>query len=573
MIAVVIVFAAVLLTFRNTTKKRFHEVSLVDFEFRTVAIVDRRYVSFTLDWWPPDQGIPFPPPDGWGPHANVLDVDLQDPKLRALVKSVGPSILRIGGTMDKIVEYHFPQYASFCSRHTAMDSRPPPCLNASRWDELHEFARATNSQIVFGLSYPETAAKDGTWNSSQAKALFLYSKQQNYTKQTTLFGFELGEELSHFQPGTLQFGHYIQAYHECAHLFREIFHDRSSADSIPGDVRPLLMGPCPGMAWPTLATWFPAFLESTKDILDVAVYHSYNQIEYPDKFYLNKTVPSGDISTKNGTCSGDTGWQAVAMKGFVDDMNRRTDHRSPLLLWLGEMGPHNGGGGPGDISSSFASSFGYIDTLGTLARLNHKVLARQTLVGGKYELLRCSTGFDGVCDFEPHPDYYVAFLWSNLMGTTVLNAPGNDYLNYMNEGDWMQDLMFHVHCSAAHPDNPERDGSITVAFSNKSPDTSFVVPTFVNGSRRVEYILQAHVSNEGHHERVLEPSHDERFDSKEVSLNGNRLQMGDTSRLPWLRGKQVSNDSTNPWMIAPASLGFVEFPNAGIIACSSAALT
>jgi hypothetical protein len=72
---------------------------------------------------------------------------------------------------------------------------------------------------------------------------------------------------------------------------------------------------------------------------------------------------------------------------------------------------------------------------------------------------------------------------------------------------------------------------------------------------------------------VLEPSHDERFDSKEVSLNGNRLQMGDTSRLPWLRGKQVSNDSTNPWMIAPASLGFVEFPNAGIIACSSAALT
>ena len=24
--------------------------------------------------------------------------------------------------------------------------------------------------------------------------------------------------------------------------------------------RPRLMGPCPGMSWPELATWFPAFL-------------------------------------------------------------------------------------------------------------------------------------------------------------------------------------------------------------------------------------------------------------------------------------------------------------------------
>lgn len=52
-------------------------------------------------------------------------------------------------------------------------------------------------------------------------------------------------------------------------------------------------------------------------------------------------------------------------------------------LWLGEFGPHNGGGG-GTYASTFVSSFWYIDALGTLSELNHSVLARQTLVGGNY---------------------------------------------------------------------------------------------------------------------------------------------------------------------------------------------
>jgi hypothetical protein len=52
-------------------------------------------------------------------------------------------------------------------------------------------------------------------------------------------------------------------------------------------------------------------------------------------------------------------------------------------LWLGEFGPHNGGGG-GTYASTFVSSLWYLDALGTLAELNHSVLARQTLVGGNY---------------------------------------------------------------------------------------------------------------------------------------------------------------------------------------------
>ena len=91
-------------------------------------------------------------------------------------------------------------------------------------------------------------------------------------------------------------------------------------------------------------------------------------------------------------------------------------------------GPHNGGGG-GTFASTFVSSFGYVDTLGTLARLNHSVLARQTLVGGNYELLRCSSGQDAGpepgtgCDFgfrATSPGYWV------LGGTAVEEGDGDE---------------------------------------------------------------------------------------------------------------------------------------------------
>ena len=77
------------------------------------------------------------------------------------------------------------------------------------------------------------------------------------------------------------------------------------------------------------------------------------------------------------------GWQGKAMAEFAGAAN--------VPVWLGEFGPHNGGGG-GEYASTFASSFWHVDALGLLARLNHSVLARQTLVGGNYELLRCSSG-------------------------------------------------------------------------------------------------------------------------------------------------------------------------------------
>ena len=93
------------------------------------------------------------------------------------------------------------------------------------------------------------------------------------------------------------------------------------------------------MAWPELDKWYPAFLKGTEGALDVAVYHSYNQIvpEPPRVLFLNSTVPSGDLATQHGASPGGTGWQAKAMAGWAQEAG--------IPVWLGEGGPHNGGGG------------------------------------------------------------------------------------------------------------------------------------------------------------------------------------------------------------------------------------
>ena len=236
-----------------------------------VAKTGDGFVSFTMDWWAPKQGAS---PEGWGDQANVLEVDLTSPKLQKLVKALGPAFLRIGGSLDKDVIYRVPGSMSAHCPHTSGRGSVPDgglCLNASRWDELHEFCAATDSKLVFGLSFP-TNGNEGDWNSSQAEALFAYSKQKGYSPATTMWGFELGEELTKFKVGTAAFDRYTASYQRAAKLLTSIFGTGSAA-------RPKLMGPCPGMSWPQLDKWFPAFLEGTHGALDVAVYHSYNQIK------------------------------------------------------------------------------------------------------------------------------------------------------------------------------------------------------------------------------------------------------------------------------------------------------
>ena len=241
-----------------------------------VAHTSTGFASFTLDFWPPTQGCK---PHGWGPAATVLELDLTSPKLRAVVRAMAPAYLRIGGSLDKKVLYAVPGSGL---TYGSADCPAALCLNASRWDQLHAFARDTGVQIVWGLSYPlQGRPNTHLWNASQATALFKYTLKMNHT--ATMYGFELGEELTKYKYKTTDFRHYTDAYHTCAKLLRTVWGAGDGTGTRTGKgvklgespQRPKLMGPCPGMQWPQLTKWFPAFLNATAGALDVAVYHSY----------------------------------------------------------------------------------------------------------------------------------------------------------------------------------------------------------------------------------------------------------------------------------------------------------
>tara|TARA_B110000208_G_scaffold108543_1_gene134459 strand:+ start:124 stop:2034 length:1911 start_codon:yes stop_codon:yes gene_type:complete len=516
----------------------------VDTTGAAVAYAGSGFVSYTLDWWEPTEGCR---PEGWGPNANVLELNFESEKLIALTKALGPAYLRIGGSLDKFVKYDVPGAEGVCNSSSSDvdEEYHSSCLNATRWNQLHAFTTAVDAKLVFGLSYPRSS--DGTWNSSQAEALFRYSKAQGYDATTSMYGFELGEELTSFKLGSKDFEQYTQGYRSCAALLTKVFGAKGSTAS----PRPMLMGPCPGMSWPQLATWFPAFLNGTAGALDIAVYHSYNQIvpEPAGKrvLFCNTTVPSGNLSTQRSSSPGGTGWQGAAMAKFA----KKSGDSADVPLWLGEFGPHNGGGG-GVYASSWVSSFGYFSTLGTLAALNHSVLARQTLVGGNYELLRCSSGRAGGgapedgkgCDFEPHPDYYIALLWKRLMGRAVLRTAASTSHPH---------LELHAHCTAG-----TTNGSITLGYANMDQSISFelAVHSFKQGTSlgvsQNEFHLTAANAAQGMDARVL-------------SLNGGPpLVVGTGTALPNLSPRDAH---AGPVVAAPYSIGFVIYPDARAAAC------
>lgn len=489
------------------------------------------FVSFTLDWWAPTQGCR---PGGWGPHANVLELDFASPKLRALVSAMAPAFLRIGGSLDKDVVYAVPGSGV---AYNSTGCPLPLCMNASRWDELHAFANATGVRVVFGLSYP-TNGTAGVWNSSQAEALMRYSRARGYDTSTTLYGFELGEELTSYKENTSAFAAYTRAYHECAALMRSTW---------PAD-RPRLQGPCPGMSWPQLATWMPAFLRGTAGALDTVVYHSYNQIEPepPRALYLNLTCPAGAPAQQHGVAAGATGWQAAAMRGYA--------RAAGLPLWLGEGGDHNGGGG-GTFAGTFVDSFYYLDALGVLSEQNHSAFGRQTLVGGNYELLRCSGGeVDGAgCDFEPNPDYWVALLWRRLMGQRTLAVMPASVVAGGDAGDASDtsDLRLHAHCAASR-----QPGAVALSWSNMNDAGRTFVLDMSHLGPRQEWTLTSANASLG-------------FGSKRVVLNNAADPLATLgaggATLPPLPGHNVT--AAAPLVAGPGSLGFALFPAAGVESC------
>ncbi len=190
-------------------------------------------------------------------------------------------------------------------------------------------------------------------------------------------------------------------------------------------------------------------------------------------------------------------------------------------LWVGEsaMAWHSGAEG---ITDTFKSSPWWLSALAGLAS-THSGFCRQTLIGGRYELMNKTTR-------EPNPDYYVARLFKDAMGARVISATTQT-----------PDAYVHSFAQCAP------GGGVTLAFINFNLTATTIAVSGVGApAPRFERVLTATAA-----------------DGKSVDLNGITLAYTAGSlQLPSLAPVEVT-DPGAPLVLPARSLGFITFPGAG----------
>jgi hypothetical protein len=204
-------------------------------------------------------------------------------------------------------------------------------------------------------------------------------------------------------------------------------------------------------------------------------------------------------------------------RSFNQAVRDRLEPGKPI--WLTETADAACGGNP--RAATFLDTFRYLDQLGRLARAGVQVVMHNTLAASDYGLLDEST-------LQPRPNYWGAWLWRRLMGSTVLSAgvpigPG---------------LHVYSHCQRGVP------GGVVVLVLNTDRNAPHALALPIASLR---YTLGA--------ANLLDA---------DVRLNGRILALDAGDRLPDIAGIPTA---ANVVTFQPDTITFLAMPDAGNNAC------
>ncbi|KAL7495609.1 hypothetical protein ACHAWT_009604 [Skeletonema menzelii] len=461
-----------------------------------------------MDWWHLESVA-------WG-NSSVIHADLNHPNLIAATRGLSPFYLRIGGSFADIATYDMSNGTTTreADRFTKTCSRNPQlCLTRQRWDEVLKFANDAGAKILFTLAYLQHTKDEESeendrrdWDSTNARQLLQYTAQSEYAN--TVFGFELGNELTH--RGKIQnITRLVNAHQELRLIIDETW---SAATNSNYKHKPKILGPASVGPSET-----KILLKALGSHIDIATYHKYHGsgkdasiikhakgtsiIQHPRNFHeISKTVNK-----------------------YVDNPE----------VWLGE-GAMAFNSGRQNITDSFVGSFWFTNLLGAISKSRpHTVYCRQALVGGYYELISHET-------MEAMPDYWIAHLWKKLVGTKVIGpiiSPQREdspekYTFGCCKGPGYDTLLIHTFCAKEATSNP------LVIITNIDKKSPFSLNITV-GTHITKYILTGKGG---------------RRDSKSVMLNGNQLLKIENGILPEIVGEDTDDLVI---ILPPVSIAFV----------------
>jgi heparanase 1 len=390
----------------------FGQTAISPSQMKMLGQVDPRFVSYNVEavevtggrFWAPFKSMPKgtagTPPGAGGPIGNPADsrfqyrapIDLRNAKLRKLAAALGPAYVRVSGTWRNSTYFQD-------NDEPALKTPPPGFQNVmtrAEWKGVVDFAHEVNAEIVSSVTTSMgVRAPDGVWTSTQAKALFDYTK--------SVGGHIAAMEFMN-EPTLMNFGGAGDKYgaSEYARDSR-IFGDFLRKES-PGA---LYLGPssaAEGLPEAPLLRLIPTeqLMQATGPIFDAFSYHVY--------YTRSRRCNSG--SDPNKALDAEYLNRGLGVERFYAKL--RDKFLPGKDLWLTETGEASCGGDT--WASEFLDSFRLLDQFGSLAQRSVKTIMYNTLASSDYGMIDEET-------YEPRPNYWAALLWKRTMGTRSLD-PG-----------------------------------------------------------------------------------------------------------------------------------------------------
>ena len=387
------------------------------------------------------------------------------------------------------------------------------CVTDSSLSALNAFAERTRMCITFCLPYQTD--RSGRWNPDiNASALWAAARVHQWT---AFCGWSLGNEII----GTPGFD--VAGYAQDYVAFRA-----AVSAQAPGWAQDIV-GPS--------AAGFPGdavidlFLDSTASVSNLSLsLHAYSFKNCSLAAYLERAGMD-------------------RMEYYYGAFAAARDARAPNLPIYAEEIATQAGGGCEGLSNRFVSGFWFLRALGLAGEARVARVTRQDLAGwsftsgvSHYALAGPSGWNSSARDGPPtpHPDYFAALLWRQLIGSTVLSV------NLVTSPPSVNDtLAAHAWCANGAA------GAIALVYINTAAAGVALALTNIAQSPRVEYFMTAPGGN---------------LTADAALLNGALLEVDADGRLP--AQPLPGNPKSGAIALPPYSYGFIIFPQAGASACT-----
>ncbi|QOY92015.1 hypothetical protein IRI77_15190 [Paludibaculum fermentans] len=486
-----------------------------------IGSVDERFQSFNVEMVEVTGGrfwAPYRKPSGAAAESaaaapSVPGLDPTAFRMRQPIDLSNPRLRKLAAALGPAYVRVSGTWANSTYFHDADTPAPatPPTgfggiLTRGQWRGVVDFARASDARIITSFAVSDGVRDShGVWTPDQARKFAAFTKAAG----GRIAAAELFNEPNFAAIGGAPKGYDAAAYGRDFAAFKAF-----AKESLP---EMIILGPGSVGEGALAATGFSGL--STKDILQ-ATGRGVDGFSY--HFY-------GGVSKRCGAMKGapQTSPEAALTPEWLALTDREAAYYTKLRdqfepgkpLWLTETGETACGGNP--WAAGFLDTFRYLNQLGSLAKRGVQVVAHNTLAASDYALIDEET-------LTPRPSYWGALAWRKLMGTTVLEAGTSS----------SPDVHLYSHCLRGQP------GGVAVLAINADRATAFELLTPLPSSR---YELKA-----------------DDLTGSAVQLNGRELKLGADDSLPAITGQPTAAGKIR---LAPASITFLAFPNAGNASC------